>query len=139
MTDDADFEALVPSSKVKAAGGAAAITGFWMLLFANQTLNILRFEGVFAVIIVLKFVLAASFAVFAFQIFKLRLWGVYGTVAVGGLTALLTAVNQHFQRFCGSSQRGCRGAIPVSARTNVRLKATPSRKNGNVKAFSPSP
>ena len=91
MTDDSDFQALVPSSKVKAAGGTAAITGFWMLLFANQTFNIIRFEGIFAVIILLKFVFAVTFLVFAFQIFKLRLWGIYGTVAVGALTALLTA------------------------------------------------
>jgi hypothetical protein len=85
-----DFEVLKPTSRVKFAGAATGITAFWMFLFANQTFHIVHFRGIFAVIVVFKFVLALSFAVLALQVFKMRKWGIYAAMTAGALTTLLS-------------------------------------------------
>jgi hypothetical protein len=89
MSEEVDFEALRATGRVKLAAFIGAIAGFWTLLLANQSLNIIRFEGIWALIILTKFALSVGLFFFAFQTFKMRTLGVWGSVAVGGLTFLL--------------------------------------------------
>lgn len=91
MSDDLDFNALRPTSRSKAAAGVSVMAGFVTLLLANQTNTIIRFEGMFALLILLQFVLGAGFLVCGYFVLRMRGWAVWSTMGVGALTAVTSA------------------------------------------------
>ena len=89
MADEVDFEALRATSRVKLAAGITAAAGLWTLLLANQSFHIIRFEGIYALIISTKFVLAIALFACAITLVKMRGWAVPATLGVAVTTAIL--------------------------------------------------
>lgn len=89
MSDDVDFEALRAPRRVKVAALTAVLAGFFTILLGIQSQSIIRFEGVWALIITTKLLLGGALLLSGVQLFKLRSFGLWGTVFSGALTSVL--------------------------------------------------
>lgn len=86
---DADLAAITPTLLARVAGGALALSGFFTALFGVQLASLAPFRGVWAVAIVLLFLLGATSLLAGVKVARLRGWAAITGTSSAALTALL--------------------------------------------------
>ncbi|HOU91507.1 MAG TPA: hypothetical protein PLU22_10715 [Polyangiaceae bacterium] len=113
--EDADLAAIAPTLLSRVAGGALALSGFFTALFGVQIALVAPFRGVWAVAVVLLFLLGATSLFAGVKAARLRGWAAITGAASATLTALLGAVFAPYCLLSGLLSPLGLGIVPLAA------------------------